>query len=83
MSRDYLREQTIDPAKRLGRVAGLGIAAGLVFGFTALFGALAVYALSLQLLGEGVWWTVLARGITTVVAFGIAGLIGWRLTKND
>lgn len=83
MSRDYLRQETIEPAKRLGRVAGMGLGAGLVFGLCALFGTLGVYALSRQLLAEGEWWTVLARGITTLVAFLSAGLIGWRLTKSD
>jgi hypothetical protein len=82
MSKQYLRQETIEPAKRLGRFAGMGLGAGAVFAVAALFAGLGVYALFGQLLPEGEWWVVLARGLTALVTAAFAGLIGWRMTKS-
>lgn len=82
MSKDYLRQETIDPMKRLGRVAGFGLAAGLVFAFAALFLGLGLYALYRQVLPEGDWWVVLARGLTALTCLAVAGLVGWRIAKS-
>jgi hypothetical protein len=82
MSKEYLRQETIEPAKALGRFAGIGLAAGLVFAVAALFGGLAAYALYRQVLPDGDWWVVLARGLTVLTTAAFAGLIGWRITKT-
>jgi hypothetical protein len=82
MSKEYLRQETVEPAKKLGRFAGFALAAGFVFGVAALFGGLAAYALYRELLPEGEWWLVLARGLTLLTTGAVAGLIGWRLTKT-
>ena len=81
MSKEYLRQETVEPAKALGRFAGIGLAAGFVFAIAALFAGLAAYALYRQVLPEGEWWVVLARGLTVLTTGAIAGLIGWRITK--
>ncbi|HSJ28608.1 MAG TPA: phage holin family protein [Acidimicrobiia bacterium] len=82
MSKEYLRQETVEPAKKLGRFAGVSLAAGFVFAVAALFGGLAAYALYRQVLPEGDWWVVLARGLTVLTTGAVAGLIGWRLTKK-
>lgn len=82
MSKEYLRQETIEPAKALGRFSGISLAAGVVFAVAALFAGLAAYALYRQVLPEGEWWVVLARGMTLVTTGAIAGLIGWRITKT-
>lgn len=82
MSKEYLRQETVEPAKALGRFAGLGLAAGVVFAVAALFGILAAYALYRQVLPDGEWWIVLARGLTVLTAGAVAGLIGWRMSKT-
>jgi hypothetical protein len=82
MSKEYLRQETIEPAKKLGRFAGLGLGAGFVFAFAALFVGLGSYALLGQVLPDGEWWMVLARGLTVIVCGGAAGLIAWRMTKT-
>lgn len=81
MSKAYLRQETIEPAKELGRFAGIGLAAGAVFAIAALFGGLAAYALYRQVLPDGEWWLVLARGLTMLTTAAVAGLIGWRISK--
>lgn len=81
LSKTYLRQETLEPAKRLGRFAGFGIGAGLVFGLAALFLGLAAYALFRAILPDGEWWVVLARGLTVLATAGAAGLLGWRMTR--
>jgi hypothetical protein len=82
MSKEYLRQETVEPAKALGRFAGIGLGAGFVFAVAALFAGLAAYALYRQILPEGEWWVVAARGFTVLTTGAIAGLIGWRMTKT-
>lgn len=82
LSKEYLRQETVEPAKRLGRHAGFGIGAGVIFAFGALFLGLGVYALFQLVLPEGEWWIVLARGLTVLACGGAAGLIGWRLSQT-
>ena len=50
--------------------------------FAALFFGLASYALFLQVLPEGEWYVVLARGLTVIVTGGLAGLLGWRMSSG-
>ena len=82
MSKEYLRQETIEPAKKIGRYAGAGIGAGFVFAFAALFFMLGVYALFKAVLPDTEWWLVGARGFTLLVAILGAGLIGWRMSNQ-
>lgn len=81
LSKQYLRQETLGPAKRLGRYAGMGVGAGLLFALAAIFGVVVVYGATLALLPEGEWWTVLSRGITTVVAALLAWWVGGRMSN--
>ena len=81
MSKEYLKQETIEPAKKLGRYAGIGLGVGIIMAFAALFFGLAVYALFKQVLPDGDWYLVLARGLTVIVAGAAAGLLGWRMSK--
>lgn len=81
MSKEYLRQETIDPAKRLGAYAGLGVGGAFLFAVAAVLGVMAVYALTQLLLPDGGWYNVLARGLTALVAGIGAGLIAWRMSR--
>ena len=81
MSKEYLRQETIEPARNLGRLAGFGVGAGLVLAFAAMFFVLGAYALFKEVLPEGDWWLVLARFLTVVVGLAGVGLLGWRMSK--
>ena len=83
MSREYLRQEIIEPAKRLGKHAGLGIGGALVMSIGAIFLAWALYYGMVQLLPDGEWWVVLARGLTAIAAAGAAVIIGWRMSVDD
>ncbi|MEX0864400.1 MAG: phage holin family protein [Acidimicrobiia bacterium] len=79
MSREYLRQETLEPAKRLGRQAGMGIGGAMVMATGSFLLVLAAYLGIKLLLPEGEWWVVLARALTGVSALLAAGLIGWRM----
>lgn len=82
MSKAYLVQETVEPAKKLGRFAGMGLAAGLVFAIGALFLGFGAYALLKVVLPDGEWWLVLATGLSALFCGACAGLIGWRMTSS-
>lgn len=86
MSKEYLRQETVEPMKKLGSYAGLGIGGAVALAIGAILATLALYAgmqvLMSELLGGNEWYNVLARGITMLVAGIAAGLIGWRMSKE-
>ena len=81
MSKEYLLQETVEPAKKLGAYAGLGVAGALVFAVAVVLGMLGVYALFQTVLPETAWYNVLARGLTVVVGLAGAGLIAWRMSR--
>lgn len=83
MSREYLRQETLEPAKRLGKQAGLGIGGAGLMSIGAISFAWALYHTLRLALPEGEWWVVLSRGLTAVAAAAAAGLIVWRMTVDD
>lgn len=82
MSRDYLRQETLEPAKRLGKVAGMGFGGAIVMAIGAVSLAWGLYYGLTMLLPEGEWWIVLARGLTAIAAAAAAGIIGWRISVD-
>lgn len=81
MSRDYLRQETLEPAKRLGKQAAMGFGGAIVLAIGSVCLAWALYY-GLQLLfPDGEWWVVLSRGLTALAAGIAAGIIGWRLSR--
>ena len=83
MSREYLRQETVEPAKQLGKAAGMGIGGAVAISFGAFFMVLALYNALKMWLPSGEWWVVLARGITALTAAGVAGLVAWRMQSDD
>lgn len=80
MSKEYMLQETVEPAKKLGRFAGFGIGAAFLFGIASIFLILGVYALFQTVLPETEWYNVLARGLTVVVAGAVAGIVAWRMS---
>ena len=87
MSREYLRQETIEPAKRLGKQAGLGIGGAAVLAFGAICLTWGLYYGLTQLfertVSDGAWWVVLSRLITALITAGVAGIIVWRMQRDD
>lgn len=82
MSREYLRQEVVEPAKRLGRHAGMGVGGAVVMSLGALGLALAAYHLLREVLPQGEWYVVLARLLTAVAAGAAMGLVVWRMQRG-
>ena len=83
MSREYLRQETLEPAKRLGKQAALGVGGALLLGLGVAFLAWGLYYGLQMLFPEGEWWVVLSRALTAVAAAAAAGLVAWRMSSGD
>ncbi|MGH8912589.1 MAG: hypothetical protein ACRDVD_08755 [Acidimicrobiia bacterium] len=81
MSKEYMLQETVEPAKKLGAYAGLGIGGAVAFAAAAVLAILGVYALFQFVLPTTPWFNVLARGLTVVVAGLAGGLIAWRMSS--
>jgi hypothetical protein len=81
LSKQYLRQETLDPARRLGRFAGFGLGAAVCFAGASVLLILALFALLRRVLPDTAGWAVLARLFTSLAAGGGAGLVGWRMTR--
>lgn len=83
MSREYLRQETLEPAKKLGKQAGMGVGGAMLMAVGAISLAWGLYYGLTMLLPEGEWWIVLARGLTAIAAAAAAGGIGWRISVDS
>ncbi len=83
MSREYLRQETVEPAKKLGKHAGLGVGGGLLMAIGAVCAVWGSYYLFQILLPEGAWWVVLSRTLAFLVAVIGVGLVAWRMQVDD
>ncbi len=73
LSKEYLRQETLDPAKELGRFAGVIVGASLLFAIGGLLLAIAGMRGIIYLLPEGPNWSALGY---ILGALGIAIVIG-------
>ncbi len=84
MSKTYIRQETIEPAKKLGRTAGMSIAGAVLLALGAVFVVAAVYGLFQQVIFdlESEWFDILSRVVAFAVAALGAGLIMWRINSH-
>ena len=74
LSKEYLRQETLEPAKELGRYTGFSLGAGLAWALAALLFAVAGTRGIIALLPEGVYWSALGY-ILGAIGLGIAAAI--------
>jgi hypothetical protein len=78
LSKEYLKQETIEPAKRLGRYGGFIIGASVLFAFAALFLAIAGLRLLIEVMpGDPTHeiWSGLAYVIMALALGAISGII--------
>jgi hypothetical protein len=81
LSKQYVREQTLDPAKQLGKLAGFGCAAAAVLALAVLFLSIAGMRLIVELLPDGVLWSGLGYVLSAMALFVITGIVMWRASR--
>lgn len=75
MSKEYLRQETVDPAKRLGRFAGFTIGASLMFAIGGILLAIAGMRGIIYLLPEGPNWEALGYVLAALALGAIIGIV--------
>lgn len=75
MSKEYLRQETLEPAKHLRRFAGYSIGAGVAFAIGALLLSIAGLRWLLELLPDGPNWQGLGYVVAALILGGVAALI--------
>lgn len=75
MSKEYLRQETLDPAKELGRFAGFTLAASLLFGIGGVLLAIAGTRGIIYLLPEGPNWSALGYILGALAIGAVIGIV--------
>ena len=81
LAKEYTKQRTLEPAKALGRAAGFGLAAALLFGLAAVFLAVAGMRLIVDALPDGRIWSGFGYVLAAIGLLGVAGIVGWRAAK--
>jgi hypothetical protein len=81
LAKEYTKQRTIEPAKALGRAAGFGVAAALVFTLAAAFLAVAGMRLIVDALPGTLIWGGLGYILAALALLGVAAIVGWRAAK--
>lgn len=81
LARDYLKEHTIVPARKLGRFFGYSLAAVFAFILASLFLSVVGMRLIVEAMPDGAIWSGLGYISSAVALFAVTGLIMWRAAK--
>jgi hypothetical protein len=81
LAKAYLREQTLEPAKRLGRLFALSAAASALFVLAGLFLSIVGMRLIVEALPDGSIWSGFGYIISAFALLAITGLVMWRAAK--
>jgi hypothetical protein len=81
LSKQYLREQTLEPAKRLGRLAGYSAAASFLFVLAS--GCLAVAGTRwlLRVVPDGAVWSGVGYLLAAIGLLIATAAVMWRATR--
>ena len=84
LSKEYLRQETVEPAKRLGRFAGFAIGGAMVAAIGAVLLAIAGVRFIIYLLPSGPNWEALGYILAAVViALVIGAMVGITSSNTD
>lgn len=81
LAKQYLRENTIVPAKKLGRLAGMSAAASMLFVLAALFLGVVVLRTIVDTMPDGQIWSGFGYVLGAVALLVMTGLVMWRATR--
>ncbi len=82
MSKEYLLQETVEPAKQLGRFAGFSMGAAFAFALGMLLLGIAGTRWIVRAMPDGPNWTALGYLVSAVALVVIASIIVW-LTARD
>jgi len=83
MSKEYLRQETLEPAKDLGRYAGFSIAAAASFALGVFFLSIAGLRGLVAILPDGPNWSAVGYLLAALSLGVIAGVIAWGVSRAN
>lgn len=83
MTKEYARQETIEPAKKLGKAAGMSLLAGLLWSIGAILISVAGMRYLVRALPDTPLSSALGYTIAAVALASIAGFIMWFVTRED
>ena len=84
MAQAYLRQETLEPAKRLGKFAGFSIGAGILWSVSALLLGIAALRLVIEVLpGDPThqMWSALGYVLTSIALLAVTVLVVWGASR--
>jgi hypothetical protein len=81
MAKRYLREQTMGPARALGRLAAFSVIGSIMFVLAALFLSVAGMRILVDVMPDGTVWSGLGYVASGALLLVITGLVMWRATR--
>ncbi len=81
LSKQYLREQTIEPARALGRLAGFSAIASMLFILAAGFLGVAGTRWILRVMPDGAIWSGVGYLAASLALLATTGFVMWRATR--
>jgi Putative Actinobacterial Holin-X, holin superfamily III len=81
---DYLKQETIEPLKGLGRFLGWGLAGSLALAIAVLLGLIGLLRLLQEETGSALTgdWSWVPYVVVAVLGVGVAGFAGWRIVSG-
>jgi hypothetical protein len=81
LAKQYLRDQTVVPAKKLGRLFAFSAAASVLFVLAALFLAVVALRLIVEVLPDGSIWSGFGYILAALALLMLTGIVMWRAAK--
>ncbi|MCQ3804582.1 MAG: phage holin family protein [bacterium] len=82
LAKRYLRQETVDPLRRIGQSVGRAVMAALLVGLGVVMVGMGLHRFLAEALPKGQWWEVAASAIVVVV-FLLAATIVARRVRTD
>ena len=83
MTKEYALQETVEPAKKLGKAAGMSLLAGFLWSVGALLIAVAGMRYLVRALPDTPLSSALGYTIAAVGLLSIAGFIMWLVTRDN
>lgn len=81
LAKRYLREQTLGPVKRLGRLAAFSVLASIMFVLATLFLSVSVMRVIVAAMPDGAIWSGLGYIASAVALLVLTALVMWRAAR--
>lgn len=83
LSKRYLRQETVEPMKSIGRLVARALLSALLLGLGCVLLGFGLHGLLGEVLPEGGWWSAAASAITAAVFLSGAVVMAGRLRTGD